>query len=252
MRCGAPLVLVLGPLAQHLARALEAGERLGELRADGHDLEDRRHQEAQEDRVGEEAAHRQMAGEDLARPDVHDRGADQPEQHGRGQAQHRGRGQRLQHVVEQPLHALREHAALARLGVVALHHAHAAQRLGQPSGHLGLDLAALAEDRPERAEGPAQHEAEDRERAQGDEGHDRADAQHDREREDRGQQPAQELDQAGADQVPHALHVAHDARHQLPGLVGVVVGDRQPADVRLHLAAASRRSAAAPPSRAAG
>ena len=49
--------------------------------------------------------------------------------------------------------------------------------------------------------------------------------------------PPDEIHQAGADQVAHAFHVAHDARHQHAGLVGIVVGDRQPADVFLHRAA---------------
>ena len=50
---------------------------------------------------------------------------------------------------------------------------------------------------------------------------------------DGGQQPAEELDQAGADEVAHAFDVGHDARDQLAGFVGVVVGDRQPPDVLL-------------------
>ena len=41
-------IRVLRPLAQDLARALEAGQRLRELGADRDDLEDGRDQEAQE------------------------------------------------------------------------------------------------------------------------------------------------------------------------------------------------------------
>ena len=52
-----------------------------------------------------------------------------------------------------------------------------------------------------------------------------------------GQQPADEIHQSGADEVAHAFHVAHDARHQHAGLVGIVVGDGQAADVLLHPAA---------------
>ena len=210
------------------------GERFAELGPDGHDLEHRPHQEAQEDRVGEEAADREVAGQDLAGAHVHDRRADEPEEHGRGEAQQRGRAEGLEDVREHAPHPLREHARLAGLGVVPLHHTHAPERLGEAAGDLGLDLAPLAEDRPQRAHGPEQHEAEDRERAQGDEGHRRAQAHHDREGEEGGHDPAQELDEAGADQVPHPLHVAHDAGHELPRLVGVVVGDGQPADMGLH------------------
>ena len=50
----------------------------------------------------------------------------------------------------------------------------------------------------------------------------------------RRQQSADELDQAGADQVADAFDIGHDARDQRAGLVGVVVGDRQPADMLLH------------------
>ena len=56
-------------------------------------------------------------------------------------------------------------------------------------------------------------------------------------RENRGHQPADELDQAGADEIADALDVAHDARNQDAGFVGVVKGDRQTADVGLHLTA---------------
>ena len=55
-----------------------------------------------------------------------------------------------------------------------------------------------------------------------------------------GQQAADEIHQAGADQVAHAFHVVHDARDQRAALVGVVVGDRQPADVLLHFPAQFR------------
>ena len=53
----------------------------------------------------------------------------------------------------------------------------------------------------------------------------------------RGEDPAHEFDQAGAQQIANAVHVGHDARHQRSGLVRVVVRDRQPADVGLHLRA---------------
>ena len=38
---------------------------------------------------------------------------------------------------------------LLRLGVVALHHAHAGQRFRQPARYFGVDFAALAENRPD-------------------------------------------------------------------------------------------------------
>ena len=59
---------------------------------------------------------------------------------------HAGHGQRLHHVLQQALDADGEDSGLALFGVIALDHAHAAQRLGQPASDLGVDLAPLAED----------------------------------------------------------------------------------------------------------
>ena len=127
---------------------------------------------------------------------------------------------------------------LALFGVIALHDAHAAQRFGQPAGDFGVDFAALAEDGPDVREGlaaaPSRRPARN---SDGDAGHQRADAQQNDQRDDGGHDAADELDQAGADQVAHAFHVGHDARDQHAGLVGVVIGHGQAADVRLHFAA---------------
>ena len=64
----------------------------------------------------------------------------------------------LHDVVQQALHAGGEDARLAGLGMIALDDAHAGQRLGEPAGDLGVDLAALAEDRADLAEGLGQAE----------------------------------------------------------------------------------------------
>ncbi len=48
--------------------------------------------------------------------------------------------------------ALREDELLALLGGVGLDDADAAERLVQAAGHLGVDLAALAEERPQALE----------------------------------------------------------------------------------------------------
>ena len=73
-------VFVLRALAQDLARPLEPGQGFRELRADGHDLEHGGDQEPEEDGVGEEAPHREVAGEDLARSHEHHRGAHEAQQ----------------------------------------------------------------------------------------------------------------------------------------------------------------------------
>ena len=72
-------------------------------------------------------------------------------------------GHRLRDVAEQLVRALREDEVLAPLGRVGLHDADAAERLVQPAGDLGVDLAALAEQRPERLERVAHRAAERRE-----------------------------------------------------------------------------------------
>ena len=124
---GAPRIFVLGTFIQNFARALQTGQRFGDLRADAHDLKYRRHQETEKQRVGDESAQGHDSGKNLAGSDVHYRGADDPD-HGRGgKSHHRHRRQALEHVIEQALHTAGENLRLARFGVVALHYAHASQ-----------------------------------------------------------------------------------------------------------------------------
>ena len=52
-----------------------------------------------------------------------------------------------------------------------------------------------------------------------------------------GEESADEVDQAGADKIPHAFDVAHDPRDEGAGAVSVIKGDGEPADVLLHLPA---------------
>ena len=70
-----------------------------------------------------------------------------PGDHGRAGADGRRAGDRLGDVAEQLVRAAREDESLARLGDVHLHEADAAERLGESSGDLGVDRAALAEER---------------------------------------------------------------------------------------------------------
>ena len=128
----------------------------------------------------------------------------------------------------------REHELLATLGHIGLDDADAAQRLGQAARHIGVDLPALAEQRAELRERPrhvpAEH-GEDHERGQGEMP---VEVEQHAERDHGGHDPACELHQAGADQVPHSLGVGHDARDQDPGLGRVEVAHRQARDVGLH------------------
>ena len=160
-------------------------------------------------------------------------GAHRAEQQRRGEREQRRPRERAEDVVEDALHACGEDRGLARLGLVGLHDAHAGQRLGEAARHLGVDPAPLTEDRPEHLHRAVDDEPERAERHDRQQRHALAQAQHDRERERRGQQPAKQLDETGADQVLEALDVVHDPRHQLAGLSRVVERHGQPAHVLL-------------------
>ena len=101
-------------------------------------------------------------GEDVAaaQPDHDD--ADDADDDGAAGGRRRHAGHRLGDVAEQPVGALREDDLFALLGGVALDDANAAERFGQPAGDLGVDLAALAEERPQRPEGVRHAAAEQR------------------------------------------------------------------------------------------
>ncbi len=58
-------------------------------------------------------------------------------------------------LFKQTLHALAEDIGFAVLGVITLDDTHAAQRLGQTSGHLRVNFGALAEDGADGFESPA-------------------------------------------------------------------------------------------------
>ena len=234
---GAPGIFIFGPLAHHFAGAFEAGQGLGDLRPDSHHLEHRRDKESEKGDEKHQAAHGQRAGQDLARAHKHDEHADHSHHHGGAEAHNRSGGQRLQHVIQQPLDAAREDLRLALLRVVALDDAHTAQRFGKPAGHFRVDLRSRAEDRADRAKRMPQRQTKYQQEQEGQARHQRADAEQNHQRNDRGEKAADEFDQAGADEIAHTLHVAHDAGNQHAGLVGVVIGDGQPADVLLHVSA---------------
>jgi hypothetical protein len=92
-------------------------------------------------------------------------------------------GDRARDVAEEAVHALREHRLLAPLGAVRLHDADAVQRLVQPPGDLRVDLAALAEDRPQRLERRRHPRAEDRQQHEDRERHHPVEVQQHGERE---------------------------------------------------------------------
>ena len=148
------------------------------------------------------------AGQDVAaaQPDHHH--ADDADDHRGAGGGRRDAGHRLRDVAEQAVRALREHDLLALLGGVALDDADAAQRLGQPAGHLGVDLAALAEERPQRLEGVGHAAAEDAEHDDRDDGEPPVEVEAARPAPMHGRdQTADQLDEPGAHQVADALGV---------------------------------------------
>ncbi len=169
--------------------------------------------------------------------EVHDEAADDSEDHGGGEGHERLRGDGADDVVEQALNASGEDAGLAVFGVVALDDADAAERFGKTAGNLGVDLGAFAEDGTDGLEGSLQDEAEDEQDAEGEQRHAAADADEDAEGDDGGKDAADELKQAGTDEVANAFDVGHDAGDEGAGAVFIVEGDGQAADVLLDLGA---------------
>ena len=135
------------------------------------------------------------------------------------------------------MHALREDQLLALLRGVGLDDADAAERFVQAPGHLGVDLAALAEQRTQALERGGHREAEGAEGDDVDDGQDPVQVEEVGERQDGGDHTADQRHEAVADQVPDPLGVGHDPRDEDAGLGGVEVADGQTRDVRLDAAA---------------
>src|SRR5579859_4173734 len=233
-RC-ASRVLILFCLIQYFPRAFQSCNRLGQLRPNRHNLKHRRNQHRQKRRIRKKHADRHLPGNDSSRAQVHHHGADQPHQHRSRKAHDRSRRQSLKHIVQQPLRPAREHALLMLLRVIALHHAHAAKRFGQPPGNFRINFGPCSKDWPNRRESLVEKQPENNQHPKRHNRHHRIDVKQNAESKHRGHYSADKFHQAGPDQIPHALHVAHNPRNQRPGLVRVVKAHRQPPNVRLHL-----------------
>ena len=131
------------------------------------------------------------------------------------------------------MHALREDQLLALLGGVGLDDPDAAERLVQTAGHLGVDLPALAEERPQAVERQRHRAAERRQGAERGEREPPVQVEEDDERDHGGDDAAGELDEAGADDVADAFGVRHDPRDEHAGLRRVEIADGQAGHVRL-------------------
>ena len=175
---------------------------------------------------------------DLAADDDHDHADDADDDGGAGRGG-RDAGDRPADVVEQPVDTDREDLLLAIFRDVGLDHAHAAERLRKAAGHLRLDLAALPEDRPQALEGIGHPAAEEHEHDERDGGQAPVEPEQHPEREAALDEPAGQLHEAGADEVPDAFGVVHDARDELARLRRVEVAHRKAhhvvVDVLAHL-----------------
>ena len=93
-----------------------------------------------------------VPGTDRRAADQHHRDADGADDQPREGAERRHTGQRLRDVSEQPVRALGEDELFAFLRRIGLDDADAAEGFGEAAGHLGVDLAALAEERTQALE----------------------------------------------------------------------------------------------------
>src|SRR5690606_24756675 len=232
-RLAVRVVVGLGGHAADLTDAVEARERLADLRADAGDLDEGRRHDADEEQVGDEVSERHGAGEDGAAADEDDEDADGADDEDGDGVDRGGAGDAAGDVAEEAVHALGEDALLAALGRVDLDDAVAAERLGEAAGDLGGDLASLAEDRPEAVEPVHEHAGEGEQHGEREHRELPVEIEEDAEREDGGDHAADELDDAGADEVADALGVGHDAGDEDAGLGRVVVADGQAEHVGL-------------------
>ena len=145
-----------------------------------------------------------------------------------------GAGDGAPDVLEQPQDPGTEVPLLTGLHAVGLHHPDAAQGLGEATGHLSVDLAALPKYRSQGGEGVGHGGAERKQEDQDGEGELPVQIEQHADRQQRGQGAPHELDDAGTDQVADPLGVGHDPRNEHPALGVVEVAGRQPRDLLLN------------------
>src|SRR6185503_16910269 len=232
----AGVLLILGRHLHQFADAIEAGKGLADMRADRRNLHDRRGEQAREQDVGEEIADGHASRQDRSPADNDDDDPDDADDRRREGRDPGHAGDRLGDVPEEPVDALGEDQLLALLRGVGLDNADATQRLVEPPGHLRVDLAALAEERPQLVEGDGHRRAEGAERDDVDQRQDPVQVEEVGEREERRHDAADQLDQAVADEIPDPFGVGHDPRDEDAGLGRIEVADRQARHVRLDAA----------------
>src|SRR5207247_7251429 len=114
-----------------------------------------------------------------------------------------------------------------------LDEAESAKRLAEPARHLGVELATLPEQRPQRGKRERHAAAEAPENEDRDRREPPVQEEEDDQRRRSREQAADQLHQSRADEVTDALGIGHDARDEDAALGGIEVADRQTQDVRL-------------------
>ena len=226
---------VLGVLTgrvQNLVDAIEARERLGDLRPDRRDLHDRHRQQRREEQVLEEVAERHRPAHQVATADENQHDRNRAEHDARERPHGRHTGHRLGDVAEELVRALREHEIFAALGGVGLDDADAAEGLIEASRQIGGEFPSLPEQRPQRLERVAHRAAEGREHDGDRQCQPPIEVDEDAERDDGREHAARELHEARADEIANAVRVVHHARDQHARLRRVEEPHGQPHDVR--------------------
>ena len=135
------------------------------------------------------------------------------------------------------MRAAREGQLFALLGGVGLDDANAAERFGQTPREGRGYFAALAEQRPQPCEGERQGRAESPQHQSRDQSQTPVEPEQNTESYGRGDHAADQLHQAGADQIAYALGVVHDPRNEFADLGRVEIADRQTGNLCLHFLA---------------
>ena len=147
-RRAARVFLIFGRHRPDLADAIEAGERLGQLRADRRELDDRHGHHRGEGQIHHQIADASSCRCELRAPPISIMAMPlAPITSDENAITAETPVIDLRDVPEQAVRALGEHQLFALLGGVGLDDADAAERFGEAAGDFRVDLAALAEQR---------------------------------------------------------------------------------------------------------
>jgi hypothetical protein len=178
-----------------------------------------------------------VAGEDLVGADPHDQGADETEEEDSGLGEEGDAGEGAEDVIEEAADAFGKDGLFAFFGVVALNDANAAEGFLEAAADFSLDLVALLKQRAHSVEAEEHGGGDGEDDDEGKASEQGAGDAENGEGKDGGEEAAEEVDEAGSDEVAEAFDVVHDAADEFAGFVAVKIGDGEAADVDLDFAA---------------